>query len=293
MMENASTHFQSFVDWMTLRNYAVSTKKSYISRLRRFLLWRDEQGFVGAIKAEEVRQFLIFRSDCKLSWQSINSDHSALQLFFNQVLKRPWPIEHLPRPRKEKTLPTILSQEEVQRLINAGTMLKHQVFMALLYGTGLRLSEALDLEMSHIDGKRQQLRVVKGKGKKDRYVNLPEALLLLLRAYYRRCKPVKYLFNGSYRGSRWANRSAQVAVEQAAIHAKIIRPVSPHVLRHCYATHHLERGTSLIYLRDQMGHRNIKTTARYIHLCADYQKLVRHPVAELDLQLVPPAPTLP
>ena len=293
MMENASTHFQSFVDWMTLRNYAVSTKKSYISRLRRFLLWRHEQGFVGAIKEEEVRQFLVFRSDSKLSWQSINSDHSALQMFFNQVLKRSWPIEQLPRPRKEKTLPTVLSQEEVQRLINAGTMLKHQVFMALLYGTGLRLSEALDLEMSHIDGKRQQLRVVKGKGKKDRYVNLPEALLLLLRDYYRRCKPVKYLFNGSYRGSRWANRSAQVAVEQAAIHAKIIRPVSPHVLRHCYATHHLERGTSLIYLRDQMGHRNIKTTARYIHLCADYQKLVRHPVAELDLRLVPPIPTLP
>ena len=287
-MEKASIHLQSFVDWMRLRNYADSTKQSYTSRVRRFLLWRQHQGLSGDVSAEEVQQFLVFRSDRNLSWQSINGDHSALQMFFNQVLKRSWPIAHLPRPRKEKTLPTILSREEVQRLINAGTMLKHQVFMALLYGTGLRLSEALDVEISHIDGQRQQLRVVKGKGKKDRYVNLPEAVLLLLRDYYRSCKPVKYLFNGSYRGSRWANRSAQVAVEQAAIHAKIIRPVSPHVLRHCYATHHLEGGTSLIYLRDQMGHRNVKTTARYIHLCADYHKSVAHPVAELELQLRQP-----
>jgi len=291
-MENRSTQFQSFVDWMTLRNYATSTKKSYTGRVRRFLLWRQQQGFSGEVKVEEIQQFLVFRSDCKLSWQSINGDHSALQMFFNGVLKRPWPLEHLPRPRQEKSLPTILSQEEVQRLINSGTMLKHQVFMALLYGTGLRLSEALNLELSHIDGQRGQVRVVRGKGKKDRYVNLPQSVLLLLRDYYRRLKPVKYLFNGSYRGSRWANRSAQVAVEQAAIRAKIIRPVSPHVLRHCYATHHLERGTSIVYLRDQMGHRNVKTTARYIHLCADYQKTVSHPVAELDLQLLQPNPEL-
>ena len=145
-MEADTHHFEAFTRWLTLRNYAEPTKKSYQSRLRRFLIWRHRNGYAEEITQDQARDFLAYRSEQGLSWQSINGDYSCLRLFFTKVLEHDWSVDHLPRPRKEKALPTVLSVEEVGRLINAGTMLKHQAFMALLYGTGLRLSEALHLK---------------------------------------------------------------------------------------------------------------------------------------------------
>ena len=183
---------------------------------------------------EDARSYLLHRYDQGRRWQTINGDYSAMQKFYVHVLDQKWNVDHLPRPRKEHSLPAVLSGEEVQKLINAGCTYKHQIFMALLYGTGLRLSEALGLELTHIDGHRQQIRVVKGKGAKDRYVALPQCLLELLRNYYRVYHPQRYLFNGKHKGTQWAQRSAQHAVEQARLQAGIGRTVSPHILRHCY-----------------------------------------------------------
>ncbi len=286
-MDNSTTNFEAFRDWMTLRNYASATIKSYSSHLRQFLLWRQRLGNTGAIEQDEIKAYLTERSDQGLAWRSINVAYSALQMFFTSVLRREWSVEHLPRPRSERSLPTILSVDEVERLINAATMLKHQAFITLLYGTGLRLSEALDLRIKDIDGSRAQLRVCKGKGKKDRYVHLPPSLLETLRIYYKACRPQNYLFNGSYVGGRWQNRAAQYAIERAAVAASIIRPVSAHVLRHCYATHHLEAGTSILFVKEQLGHSNLTTTARYLHLCVNYQEQVHHPLNQLSLHLHP------
>ena len=291
-MESVNPPFESFEDYLTLRNYAAATKKSYTSRLRQFLLWRQRQEHTEEITEKEVHDYLLERSDRGLSWQSINGDYSAIQMYFTAILKREWSVEHLPRPRKEKGLPKVLSVEEVERLINAATMLKHQAFMALLYGTGLRLSEALSLRIKDIDGNRGQLRVSKGKGRKDRYVMVPTCLLETLRTYYRACRPTDYLFNGSYAGGKWANRAAQYAIENAALAAGIIRPVSAHILRHCYATHHLEKGTSILFLKEQLGHANLTTTARYLHLCVNYEQKVEHPLKGLELQLRPAAERL-
>lgn len=159
--------------------------------------------------------------------------------FYREVLDIAWDVKHIPRPRKERSLPPVLSQQEVQRLIEHGAIFKHQVFMALLYSTGLRLSEALNLRVEDIDGQRLQIRVVKGKGAKDRYVAIPPCLLELLRTYYRMYQPKRYLFNGKRQGQRWANRSAQWSVKTARTGAKVEREVSPHVFRHCY--HRLSR----------------------------------------------------
>ena len=159
--------------------------------------------------------------------------------------------------------------------------------MALLYGTGLRLSEALNLKITDVDGDRHQIRVQRGKGHKDRYVHIPPCLLQTLRRYYRACRPEDYLFNGDHVGSRWAKRAAQYAIERAAVAAGILRAVSPHVLRHCYATHHLEKGTSIFILKAQLGHANLVTTSRYLHLCANYEQQMLHPLADLRLQLRP------
>ena len=161
--------------------------------------------------------------------------------------------------------------------------LSRTVFMVLLYSTGLRLSESLGLKLTDIDGERLQIRVVKGKGAKDRYVEMPACLLGLLREYYRAYRPKHLLFNGKRVGQPWAQRSAQWAIKNARSAAGIERAVSPHVFRHCYATHHLENGTNLVYLKEQLGHKHLKTTAKYIRLCKAYQKRVQHPIAGMEI----------
>ena len=286
-MKDIKGYEKDLREWLILRNYSVATIGAYGSALRQFLAWRQAEGLGVNFAQEDARSYLLHRYDQGRRWQTVNGDYSAMQKFYVHVLDQKWNVDHLPRPRKEHSLPAVLSGEEVQKLINAGCTYKHQIFMALLYGTGLRLSEALGLELTHIDGHRQQIRVVKGKGAKDRYVALPQCLLELLRNYYRVYHPQRYLFNGKHKGTQWAQRSAQHAVEQARLQAGIGRTVSPHVLRHCYATHHLEKGTNLVYLKEQMGHKNLKTTARYIHLCADYHRQVCHPLADMKLDLRP------
>ncbi len=270
-----------------MRNYSAATINAYSCGLRQFLEWRERQGLGACFAPEEARAYLIYRYDQGRRWQTINGDYSAIQKFYVKVLGQEWNVDQLPRPRRERSLPSVLSMQEVERLIHSGRTLKHQAFMVLLYATGLRLSEALGLKLTHIEGQRQQIRVVKGKGAKDRYVMLPDRLLEVLRDYYRAYRPQDYLFNGKYRGKQWAHRSAQHAIEQARRAAGIDRKVSPHVLRHCYATHHLEKGTNLVYLKAQLGHKNLKTTARYIHLCATYHRQVCHPLNDLELSLRP------
>ncbi len=237
----------------------------------------------GPFSQEQAREYILYRYKQGLKWQTINGDYSALYKFCREVMGLPWDVKHIPRPRKERSLPPVLSQGEVKRIIESGGILKHQVFMVLLYSTGLRLSEALNLRLSDIDGERLQIRIVKGKGAKDRYVEIPSCLLILLREYYRAYRPTELLFNGKRVGSPWAQRSAQWAIQNARSAAGVERAVSPHVFRHCYATHHLENGTNLVYLKEQLGHKHLKTTARYIRLCKSYQKQVRHPIAGMAI----------
>ena len=284
-MTTSEKYLQGLCDWMQLRNYSKATISAYRCALKQFLSWRSSSGYEGPFGMSEARQYILYRYRNGAKWQTVNGDYSAMRKFYEHVLGISWDVEHIPRPRKERSLPSVLSKEEVSRLLNHGRTLKHQAFMALLYGTGLRLSEALNLHILDIDGQRGQLKVSRGKGAKDRYVAMPSCLLELLRTYYRIYRPQKYLFNGKYRSSRWANRSAQHALQQARKGAGIDRAVSPHVLRHCYATHHLESGTTLVYLKEQMGHKNLKTTARYIHLSQEYHNRICHPLAELELIL--------
>lgn len=282
-METSKEQLAGLRDWLVLNNYSKATIQAYTGALRQFLAWRQHRGLGSVFNQEDARSYILHRYGQQKEWQTINGDYSSMQHFYVHVLKQDWEVKLLPRPRVEHTLPKILSVKDVNKLINAGQTYRDQVFMVLLYSMGLRLSEALGLELSHIDGDRRQLRVVKGKGAKDRYLDMPMELLEILRAYYRVYRPKKYLFNGKAEGSQWGERSAQYAVEQARERAGIERVVTPHVLRHCYATHHLENGTNLVYLMQQMGHKNLKTTAQYLHLCASYQQKVKHPVWELEL----------
>ena len=282
-MQTYQKHLSDFDGYLTLKNYSKATRSAYVCALRQFFVYREKRGMKGNYTQDQARQYLLYRYKQGLKWQTINGDYSAMYKFYKQVLGLDWDVEHIPRPRKERSLPPVLSVEEVQRLIAKGVIFKHQVFMALLYSTGLRLSEALHLGVSDIDGSRLQIRVIKGKGAKDRYVEIPACLLELLRNYYRAYRPHAYLFNGKKRNSRWSQRAAQWSIKKAAKAAGIARPVSPHVLRHCFATHHLENGTNLVYLKKQLGHKHLKTTAKYIHLCKSYHRQVRHPIANMAI----------
>lgn len=280
-MKDDANYLKKLDDYLTLKNYSLATKKSYRCALKQFLQFSAGKNSGDFFPLELAREYILHRYKAGLKWQTINNDYSAISKFYRYVLNASWDVKMIPRPRKERALPPILSFQQVQSLIQSGRTFKHQVFMYLLYATGLRLSEALGLKLEDIDGQRLQIRVVKGKGAKDRYILMPEPLLPILRAYYRAYRPRLFLFNGRIPGSQWATRSAQWAFIHARRKAGIHRKASPHVLRHCYATHHLENGTNLVFLKEQLGHKQLKTTATYIHLCTEYQKIVKHPVANM------------
>jgi len=283
-MKDYQKHLDAFDAHLTLKNFSKATRYAYGCALRQFLVYRLEQGAtIDEFTQQQARSYILYRHHRNLAWQTINGDYSALFKFYKQVLNLEWDVDHIPRPRKERSLPTLLSQQSVQKIIEHGVVFKHQVFITFLYATGLRLSEALNLRLADIDGERLQIRIVKGKGAKDRYVAIPEALLFLLRDYFRAYRPKEYLFNGKTSGRPWAQRSAQWAITSARKAAGVLQQASPHVFRNCFATHHLEAGTNLVYLKEQLGHKNLKTTAKYIRLCKRYQLQVNHPIANMKI----------
>ena len=163
--------------------------------------------------------------------------------YFREVEALPWSLKKIPRPRKEQTLPKILSKEDVVRLIEHAPTYKYQVFLTFMYVTGMRMSEALNLRMQDIDSDRLQIRIEKGKGGKDRYIQIPARLLEILRNYYKVYRPKEFLFNGLRAGKRYSAKGAQWSIKRARELAKIEKKASLHTLRHCYATHHIESGT--------------------------------------------------
>ena len=274
-------------DYMTLKNYSKSTRKAYCCALKQFLKWRLKQGFspnLSDLDHLQARQYILYRYDLGKRWQTINGDYSAMLKYFRYVKKLDWDFDNLPRPRREGQLPRIISKGDVKKLIDHAPNLKHQTFICLLYGTGIRLGEALNLQITHIDGERKQLLIARGKGAKDRYVDIPDCLLVLLRHYYKMYRPLVYLFNGKLRTDPLAPRSAQYLIKETCKLAKIQKAVSPHTFRHCYATHHLENGTDLIYLQGQLGHKHLKTTAKYIHLMKHHSWRINHPLANMELK---------
>lgn len=273
-------------EYMILKNFSKSTIKCYMSAVRNFFIWcKKESMKPGYDKSNAHRKYLVDRHRVGKAWQTVNGDYSGIKMLYVNILNREWDEEKLPRPRKEKYLPTILSKEEVKRMIISGRIYKHRMLMALLYGTGLRVGEAVSLEQSDVDLERMQVHVKKGKGGKDRYVKLAEGLRNMLVDYYEKEQPLRYVFNGKYRTVRMSIRAAQQAIEEARKDSGIIKRVSAHTFRHCYATHHLEVGTDLVTLQKQLGHKHLRTTGVYVHLSKEHYQNIHHPINDLDLCL--------
>jgi site-specific recombinase XerD len=205
-----------------------------------------------------------------------NQTVNAIKLFFQTIRDTKMMVDKIHRPKNAKTLPNVLSKEETFRLIDLTTNLKHKTLLALIYSSGLRISEAINMKITDIDRQRMLIHVKNAKGKKDRYTLLSTKVLGLLKEYYAIYKPKTFLFEGQY-GEQYSSRSAQAVWQQSAKKAGITKQISLHTLRHSFATHLLENGTDLRYIQDLLGHSSPKTTMIYTHVSSTSLKNIINP----------------
>jgi len=206
---------------------------------------------------------------------------NALKFLYNITLKRPEVVQGISHPKRPKTLPVILSPQEVLRIFAAIRSVKHRAIIATAYAAGLRISEVCGLRITDIDSQRKRIHVRAGKGKKDRYVMLGESLLTLLRQYYQKVRPKgEYLFPGYNPQRPLCTTAVSQVLRKVVRQTGLTKKVSMHTLRHCFATHLLEAGTDIRILQVLLGHSSIRTTQRYTHIT---DRLVQKLVSPLDM----------
>lgn len=251
----------------TLRTmrYSQTTIKNYISQFKAFLSFIYPKP-CECIEEADVQRFLLYLVDTRgVSLSTQNQAINAVKFYLEFVKQGERKVYFIHRPRKEHRLPTVLSEEEVMQMLKVTTNLKHRCILCLLYSAGLRRSELLKLQPADIDRHRGVIYIHGGKGRKDRITLLSQVTYSLLLRYLEDYSPAKLLFEGPDGGS-YSERSVNRIVKRAAQHAGILKRVSPHTLRHSFATHLLERGTDLRYIQELLGHESSRTTERYAHV---------------------------
>lgn len=258
---------QRLIEDIQLRNFSPHTVEAYVRAVAHFAKHYGRSP--DQLSGEQVRQYLLYLvQERKVSWSLYNQTRCALQFFYRVTLGRDEWFDKLPCAKRPRRLPTVLSADELRRLFDvAAHEPRHQALMMMLYGAGLRISEAFALKPADIDSRRMLIHVRSGKGDKERMVPLSAQLLVVLRDYWRQARPKDWLFPQAAGASRPMDGGGGCRIVQRfARLAGITRPVSPHTLRHSYATHLLDAGTDLRTIQVMLGHRNIKTTAIYLHV---------------------------
>jgi integrase/recombinase XerD len=261
--------------YLKTNRYSESTITHYTSIVVFYLKFLRIKN-ISVIEAISITQFnyeFVVKPNKSISYQNVVIN--ALKTYF-RYLELDVEVELVERPRKEKRLPVILSNEEVKRLLECTTNLKHKALLSLIYSAGLRISEALHMKLKDIDSVRMLIHVKNAKGKKDRYTLLSEKVLILLREYYTIYTPKEYLFEGQYSGM-YSDRSAQLALKKSATKAGIKKPITLHSLRHSFATHLLENGTDIRYIQNLLGHSSPKTTMIYTHVSEQSIQKIKNP----------------
>lgn len=262
---------QKTVKHLTLKAYSYSTIRTYRGELMVFFQVLGKHP-ADQLTTEDVKKYLLKCMNEGLTENTMHSRINALKFYYEQVLGREKFFFDIPRPKKSQQVPKILGEQEITRLFNAMTSKKHKAILFTAYSAGLRVSEVVNMKLKDIDSDRMQILIEKAKGKKDRYVSLSPVLLDVLREYIKGCtpRPKVYLFEGQgVPGTIYSARSAQKVFQLARQKANIIKDVSFHCLRHSFATHVLEKGIDIRYIKDLLGHFNIKTTERYLHVKKD------------------------
>ena len=283
-----------FIRELTLRGSSLRTIESYVSYVAD--LARHYGQSPDRLSDEQIKAYLFgLHTQRHLSASTINVAVNALRFFFLHVLQRPI-IEvtrNLPHPKASVHRPQIYSVAEVERLLTVGCRhLRHRTFLATVYAAGLRLNEACHLRVADVDSARMQLRVVDGKGRKDRYSLLSPKLLVELRGYYRQYRPQHWLFPSSRDPLQpFCDATAQHIYNAAVVRAGLPRKGGIHSLRHSFATHLLEAGVEITVLQRLLGHNYLSTTARYLHVRSERLAQINSPLELINLHQVPFAPT--
>jgi len=268
------------------RNYSHRTAKTYVRIVREFALHFHQPP--DKLGPEHIRQYqaYLFRTK-KLAPASVSQYVSALRFLFIKTLRRHFLSEHIPFPKSPTRLPTVLSPEEVTRLIDSARNLYHRTLLMTLYATAMRRAELCRLKVADIDSQRMMIRITQGKGRRDRDVPLSPKLLETLRVYWRWMKPRTFLFPGTVKGVRAdvpiTPNLVWLACRQAAQAAAIAKPIHPHTLRHSCASHLLEAGADLRTIQVLLGHSRLEHTLIYLHLSHKHLQAVPNPLDTLQL----------
>lgn len=269
--------YQDFINCLQLKSYSNNTIRTYSVEFAQLLIVLKHHKAEDLSPKKLQSYFLYCINDLQLSENYLHSRINAIKFYYEKVLHRPKMFLDIPRPKKPLLLPKSLNSQEISKIINSTENLKHRVIIKLCYGMGLRVSEIVNLRIEDIDSKTMRVFVSRGKGKKDRYVNLPESILAELREYYSIYRPQHFLFEGRS-GEQYSIRSAQSVFKNAMKKAGIRKSVGIHSLRHSYATHLLELGTDVTFIQKLLGHNNIKTTLNYTHVADRNLAAVKSPL---------------
>lgn len=262
---------------LELAGYAPATRTRYITSISDLAAFHQRNP--AELTQEELRQWVDhLTAPGKLGPQRVRMHFAALKFLYKKTLGRPSMVSFLSPPRDPKRLPVVLSTEEVARVLQAVVQLKYRVFCATLYATGLRVSEACRLETGDIDAERGVIHVRNGKGAKERLVGLSPLLLRLLRTYWKQERPPAPWMFASRTGKPLRAESVREALADATKHAGIQKRVTPHVLRHCFATHLIEQGTELRVIQVLLGHSSISSTTRYAQVSAGMISKTKSPL---------------
>jgi integrase/recombinase XerD len=262
------------------RNYSESTTVCYLRQITEFAKHFGRSP--AQLGPEEIKQFQLYLvQEKKVSWATYIQATAALRFLYVKTLGRTFMADKIPYPKRPKHLPTVLSQAEIERMLNAARSLKHRALLMALYGSGLRVSEACRLTIEDIDSSRMVLHVRQAKGNKDRDVMLSPVLLETLRQYWKRSRPRCWLFPGNGPDKPMTTKSVFLMVRSIAARAKITKTVSPHTLRHSFATHLLESGTDLRTIQLLLGHADVRTTIIYLQVSQQHIRKITSPLDQL------------
>jgi site-specific recombinase XerD len=271
---------QRMIEDMKLRNYAPRTITVYVERVATFAKHFGKSP--ERLGATEVRAYLLFLVQEKhASWSYYEQALAALRFLYRTTLGKKWVLDGLVSPRKQKTLPVVLSPDEVARFFEAVTSLKHRAILMTAYAAGLRVSEVVSLRVDDIDSRRMVIRIRQAKGRKDRYVMLSPRLLAILREYWKEVRPTQLLFPGNVPDRPITPRTVQKACRDAQETAGLSKRVRVHTLRHSFATHLLEGGTDIRIIQILLGHRSLRTTAVYTHVSTATLEATQSPLDRL------------
>jgi integrase/recombinase XerD len=269
------------IEDMGVRNLSPNTQRLYVDRVAKFARYFGKSPEL--LGPEDVRTYQVYLIHQKrASSSALQQTVCALRFLYRNTLGKEWALPYIPAPKREKKLPVVLSQEEVSRFFEHLPNLKHRALIMTAYATGMRVSEVVSLRAADIDSDRMMIRVEQGKGRKDRYVMLSPNLLELLRAYWKVARPVDWLFPGQRPGTHLtAKRVLQVCIK-AGVAAGLTKRATVRALRHSFATHLLEAGANIRVIQILLGHRSLRTTARYTHVSRETICSISSPLDQLS-----------